>query len=289
MDNNKSNELVIKGKTKVCGIDVPNIYGGFGKDHKVMLAKTVAELHGMGLKEVNRDINNHISDNYFEEGVDFIDLKKSVNGTHSLLELGFNKQSIANSKNIYLLSQQGYSLLLKLLDSELARKQYKIVIRDYFSLRESKESVIYLTQEELEQLVVRKDGTIRRNRETSSISTFIQNGELPNNRKSYAKITNLTYDLLYNMYAKEIKEYLDLKQQDNLRDFLSTQDLSIIREIEDEIHWMCKKGYTWREIYRDLVKEYPNQVEPVRAEKSIKELKKAKRFAIDSNEFKKLR
>jgi len=52
---------------------------------------------------------------------------------------------------------------------------------------------------------------------------------------------------------------------------------------------MCKKGYTWREIYRDLVREYPNQVEPVRAEKSIKELKKAKRFAIDSNEFKKLK
>ena len=289
MENNNINKLVVKGTVKVCGIDVQNIYGGFIKDQKVMLAKTVAELHEMELKEVNRDISNHIEDNYFEEGIDFIDLKNSVIDTHSLLELGLTKQSIANSKNIYLLSQQGYTLLLKLLDTKLARKQYKIVIRDYFTIKEPKESIVYLTQEELKQLITREDGTIRRNRETSSISTFIQNGELPNNRISYAKITNLTYDLLYNMYAKEIREYLDLRQQDNLRDFLSTQDLSIIREIEDEIHWMCKKGYTWREIYRDLVKEYPDQIEPVKAEKSIKELKKAKRFAIDSNEFKKLK
>jgi len=289
MENNNINKLVVKGTVKVCGIDVQNIYGGFIKDQKVMLAKTVAELHEMELKEVNRDISNHIEDNYFEEGIDFIDLKNSVIDTHSLLELGLTKQSIANSKNIYLLSQQGYTLLLKLLDTKLARKQYKIVIRDYFTIKEPKESIVYLTQEELKQLITREDGTIRRNRETSSISTFIQNGELPNNRISYAKITNLTYDLLYNMYAKEIREYLDLRQQDNLRDFLSTQDLSIIREIEDEIHWMCKKGYTWREIYRDLVKEYPDQIEPVKAEKSIKELKKAKKFAIDSNEFKKLK
>ena len=285
MDKN-NNELIIKGTVKVCGIDVPNIYGGFSKDQKVMLAKTVATIHSKELKHVNELINNNINNKYFEEGTDYIDLKKSVGSNDSLLELGLTKQSISNSKNIYLLSQQGYTLLLKLLDTPLARKQYKIVIRDYFSL---KESIIYLTQEELKQLIAREDGIIRRNRETNSISTFIHRGELPNSRSTYSSITNTTYDIIYGMYAKEIKEYLDLRQQDNLRDFLSTQDLSIIREIEDEIHWMCKKGYTWREIYRDLVKEYPDQVEPVRAEKSIKELKKAKKFAIDSNEFKKLK
>jgi len=291
MENNKINELVIKGKIKVCGVDIPNVYGGFGKDQKTMLAKTVAKLHSRELKKINELINNHIEDKYFEEGIDFIDLKNGLLKV-PLSELGFSKRDISISKNIYLLSQQGYTLLLKLFESELAMKQYKIVIRDYFKLKEEKElkepNIIYLTHEEVEQLVTRKDGTIRRNREVHSISTFIQNGELPNNRISYAKITNLTYDILFGMYAKEIKEYLDLRQQDNLRDFLSTPDLSLIREVEDEIHWMCKKGYTWREIYKDLVKEYPDQIEPVKAEKSIKELKKAKKFAIDNNEFKKL-
>jgi len=288
MENKKNNELVVKGTIKVCGIEVPNIYGGFGKDQKTILAKTASELHSRELKKINELIKNHIEDKYFEEGIDFIDLKNGLLKV-PLSELGFSKRDISISKNIYLLSQQGYTLLLKLLDTPLARKEYKIVIREYFTIKESKNnSVVYLTQDELEQLVTRKDGTIRRKREVGSISTFIQRGELPNNRISYAKITNITYEIIYNMYAKEIKEHLDLRQQDNLRDFLSTPDLSIIREVEDEIHWMCKKGYTWREIYRDLVREYPDQIEPVRAEKSIKELKKAKRFAIDSNEFKKL-
>jgi len=290
MENNK-NELVVKGKTKISGIEVPNIYGGFSGNQKVMLVKTISELHKRPLGDINKLINDNIKD--FEIGIDILDLKGDKDFAMVLIQSEiYTKNALNASKSLFLLSQQGYTILLKLLESELAMKQYKIVIRDYFKLKEEKElketNIIYLTHEEVEQLVTRKDGTIRRNREVHSISTFIQNGELPNNRISYAKITNLTYDILFGMYAKEIKEHLDLRQQDNLRDFLSTPDLSLIREIEDEIHWMCKKGYTWREIYRDLVKEYPDQIEPVRAEKSIKELKKAKRFAIDSNEFKKL-
>lgn len=283
MKNN--NELVIKGKTKVCGIEVPNVYGGFGGDQRVILAKTVAELHDRPLRKINELINNHINDGYFEKEIDFIDLKNSVHAKDSLLELGLTKQSISNSEHIYLLSQQGYTLLLKLMNTELARKQYKKVIRDYFTI---KSSIQILTQEELKQLIAREDGIIRRNRETSAISKFIQKGELSNGRYTYATITNTTYDILYGMYAKEIKNSLDLKQQDNLRDFLSTQDLSVIREIEDEIHWMSKKGYTWKQIFADLLNEYPNKIIPVKADKSIKELKKSNKIAIDGNEIKKL-
>ena len=117
-ENDMSKELVVKGKTKVCGIEVPNVYGGFGEDQKVILAKTVAELHDRPLKKVNELINNHINDGYFEEGIDYLDLKNSVLHTDSLLELGLTKQSISNSTNIYLLSQQGYTLLLKLMNSD---------------------------------------------------------------------------------------------------------------------------------------------------------------------------
>lgn len=288
MENN--NGLVVKGKVKVCGIEVPNVYGGFGGDQRVILAKTVAELHDMETRVINQDINRHILKGYFEEGIDYIDLKQVTESDVFLDELKsqkiFTKAQIGNAKTIYLLSQQGYTLLLKLLGSELAMKQYKKVIRDYFTI---KNSIQTLTQDELKQLIAREDGIIRRNRETSVISKFIQNGELPSGKYTYATITNTTYDILYGMYAKEIKNSLDLKQQDNLRDFLSTQDLSVIREIEDEIHWMGKKGYTWKQIFADLLKEYPNKVDPVRAEKSVKELKKSKSVAIDTNDIKKLK
>ena len=54
----------------------------------------------------------------FKEGIDLIDLK-SVNPIDSLLELGFSKQTIANSNNIYLLSERGYAKLIKIMDSDL--------------------------------------------------------------------------------------------------------------------------------------------------------------------------
>jgi len=269
--------LSVKGKVKVCGLEVPNIYGGFGEDQKVILAKTVAEIHNVELKAINQNINRHIKDDYFEEGIDFIDLKNGHSGL-PLSEIGFSKRDVSISKNIYLLSQQGYTLLLKLMNSELARKQYKEVIRDYFTI---KESIHYLTQDELKQLIAREDGIIRRNRETSAISKFIQKGELPEGRYTYATITNTTYKLLYNMYAKEIKKYLDLRQQDNLRDFLSKKDLDEIREIEDEIHFMEKKGNSWEKIYEELLEEYPEKRKPEKAKKSIMDIKNSKRLEIE--------
>jgi len=292
MENNNIEKLIIKGTVKVCGIDVPNVYGGFGGDQRVILAKTVAELHNMETRVINQDINRHILKGYFEEGIDYIDLKQVTGSDVFLDELKsqkiFTKAQIGNAKNIYLLSQQGYTLLLKLLGSELAMKQYKEVVRDYFSIKE-----IILTQaitpDELKQLVAREIGTIKRNKETEAMSILKSRGELSHFYNPYACITNTTYDMLYGMYAKEIKKYLDLKERDNLRDFLSTRDLEEIKEIEEEIVWMVKKNYTWKEIYSDLVKEYPNRIVPVRAEKSIKELKKIDKIMVGDGGIKKLK
>jgi len=280
------NELVVKGKTKVCGIEVSNVYGGFGETQKVILAKTVSEIHSKKLKHVNELINGHINDGYFEQGIDFIDLKNSVASIDPLIELGMSKQSISNSANIYLLSQQGYTLLLKLMDSELARKQYKEVIRDYFAI---KEAIIYLTQEDVKRLVARENGITRRNRETETISKFISKGEFSGERNPYALVTNATYDALFGMYAKEIKKFLDLRQQDSLRDFLSKRDLDEIREIEDFIHFMGRMGKTWIDIYKEMIKMYPEKYSPVKEEKSIKQLKEANKLAIKESEVKKLK
>lgn len=192
MENNNS-ELMVKGKIKVCGIEVPNVYGGFGGDQRVILAKTVAELHNMETRVINQDINRHILKGYFEEEIDFVDLKQVTGGDVFLDELKsqkvFTKAQIGNAKNIYLLSQQGYTLLLKLLGSELAMKQYKEVIRDYFSIKEVIQTQA-ITPDELKQLVAREIGTIKRNKETEAMSILKSRGELSHFYNPYACITN---------------------------------------------------------------------------------------------------
>ena len=275
--------LIVKGNTTVCGIEVPIVYGGFGKNQKVMLAKTVAEIHNIELKVVNQNIKRHINDDYFEEGIDFIDLK----GTEFEVTLSdskiYTKNALNASKNIYLLSQRGYTLLLKLMDSELARKQYKEVIDDYFKLKEKiekTEKVKKVTSKDIERLAIRMDGTFRRKRETASITKMIGKGELPKGRKTYKDVTNITYYILYGMNAKELRDYLDLGQKDNLRDYLSQKDLEEIREIEDEIHYMEKKGHSWEQIYEELLEEYPEKIKPQKARKSIREIRNGKRLVV---------
>jgi len=268
--------LVVKGNTTVCGIEVPIVYGGFGKDQKVMLAKTVAEIHNKKLGHINELINNNLQ--HFVYGIDILDLKNDKNVTLVLNDSKiFTRQSINASKNIYLLSQRGYTLLLKLMDSELAMQQYKKVIDEYFELKEKVENV---TGKDIERLAIRMDGTFRRKRETASITKMIGKGELPKGRYTYKQITNITYNILYNMNAKEIRDYLDLGHKDNLRDYLSQKDLEEIREIEDEIHWMEKKGYAWEQIYEELLEEYPDKRKPEKAKKSIMDIKNGKRLEI---------
>lgn len=67
------NELNIKGKVGVAGIEIPNIVGGFGLDKKAMLAKHIAQIHSKELFHVNKLINENRS--RFKNNIDIVDLK----------------------------------------------------------------------------------------------------------------------------------------------------------------------------------------------------------------------
>ena len=66
-------ELQIKGTQNFLGFNIPVIEGGFGENQKVILAKTVAEIHGEDLKRINQIINRNRDE--FEDGIDILDLK----------------------------------------------------------------------------------------------------------------------------------------------------------------------------------------------------------------------
>lgn len=133
-------ELKFNGIQKIMGIDIPVIEGGFGENKKVILAKTIAEIHNVRLLDINALINSNIEE--FEFGIDILDLKNSNDTIVSLLELGFTKQSISNSKNIYLLSEQGYMLLVGFMKTEKSKEIRKNLRREYFSMRKEINSII---------------------------------------------------------------------------------------------------------------------------------------------------
>ncbi|MED1402417.1 ORF6N domain-containing protein, partial [Bacillus mycoides] len=117
-----TNELHILGKQNIAGYQFTGIEGGFGEGKKAMLVKEIAEIHGQPLKEVNRRINDNR--NRFKDGVDIIDFKVGGFKPPSFYNLGYSNQSVANSNNIYLLSERGYAKLLKILEDDTAWELY---------------------------------------------------------------------------------------------------------------------------------------------------------------------
>lgn len=126
-------EILVTGTQKFMGKEIPVIEGGFGEGQKVILAKTVAEIHGMPLSKVNQLINNNIDE--FENGIDILDLKSNDTYKVPLLELNFSNRDIIISKNIYLLSEQGYMALVMLMRTEKAKEIRKQLRREYFAMR----------------------------------------------------------------------------------------------------------------------------------------------------------
>lgn len=141
----------VNGLVNVKGMKFHDIEGGFGEGKKAMLVKEIAEIHGRELKAINQNINNNIS--RFKLGVDLLDLK---NGHFELplQELGLTNRDISISKNIYLLSERGYSKLLKILEDDFAWEQYDKLVDGYFQMREQVNSgqAKALTTEELLEL-----------------------------------------------------------------------------------------------------------------------------------------
>ena len=146
--------LEIKGTTEFMGLELPNIYGGFGQDKKCILAKDVAEIHKVQSKEINRLINNNIEE--FEDGIDIIDLNCSdYYSPQFLKELGFTKMQVSKAKNIYLLSEQGYMALVMLMRTDKAKEIRKQLRKEYFYLKEEVQAITKIaesTEETLKKL-----------------------------------------------------------------------------------------------------------------------------------------
>lgn len=140
-------DLVVSGKQEFMGTDIPVVSGGFGEGKKCICDKTVGEIHDIGAFKVRERILSNIS--RFKENIDFIDLKKGIREKDTLkqdpyeastleilVQLGYAKSAITQAEHIYLLSERGYSKLIKIMDTDLAWEIHDRIMDEYFALRE---------------------------------------------------------------------------------------------------------------------------------------------------------
>lgn len=126
--------LKIIGVQNVAGHSFTGIEGGFGENKRAMLAKEIAEIHNQPLAEINRRINNN--KNRFKNGVDIIDL---LNGSEPFRNIAHQNGWIGSNRtqNVYILSERGYSKLLKILEDDTAWDLYEELVDGYFNMRQA--------------------------------------------------------------------------------------------------------------------------------------------------------
>lgn len=132
------NQLKVLGQEKVGDFKFTGIEGGFGEGKKSMLVKDIAEIHQSTVKRINELINRNKK--RFKEDIDIIDLLSDENFKVVLNDLNFSTKTISNSNNIYLLSERGYSKLLKILEDDTAWEIYDQLVDNYFAMRQSIQS-----------------------------------------------------------------------------------------------------------------------------------------------------
>lgn len=145
------NEIILAGKQAFMGHNIPIVTGGFGSDKKCICDKTIAEIHAQPEREIRRRITDNIK--RFREGVDYIDLVQRVDESHTseiqrlyeaqtlelLQSLGYAKQAITQAEHIYILSERGYSKLIKIMDTDLAWQIHDQIMDEYFEMKEEKQ------------------------------------------------------------------------------------------------------------------------------------------------------
>ncbi|CEQ26776.1 phage antirepressor KilAC domain-containing protein [Paraclostridium sordellii] len=217
-------DLEVQGKTKILGIEVPVIHGGFGNNQKVMLAKTISEIHDVRVGDVNDLINSNIDE--FEFGVDIIDLKNSTDTNVSLLELGFSKQSISNSKNIYLLSEQGYMTLVMLMRTNKAKEIRKQIRKQYFAMIEVINSDENLKKELAYKLMTGGIDSIEAHKQLVALETrpLIEKIEKDKDKVEFAKAIEVSDDVIdFGQMAKILSTAGFKIGRNNLTELLRTK------------------------------------------------------------------
>jgi len=130
------NKIKVNGTQEFMGINIPIIEGGFGEDKRITTAKTISEIHDSRLSDVNASIKRLIENNRLKDGTDYIDI---LSETVSLRDLAkeLNLYSSNRTRNAFILSERGYTKLIKSMDDDKSWEVMDKFIDEYFLMRQS--------------------------------------------------------------------------------------------------------------------------------------------------------
>ena len=195
-------KLVTKDSVNINNREFTRVMGGFNEDSVIVTVKQVGELLDKKDKHINEVINRNIKSFTNEYLLDLKSVSLNDRDFEILNSLGYSKQSISNSKNIYILSQAGFLLYLKFAEGDKAIELYKNFIEDYFKTKAENIVMEKTLQETLKLLQDEKVfilGSMFVEQDNSKKMELFNRSEVLNNKIKEVEITLSKENLIEQM------------------------------------------------------------------------------------------
>ncbi|MCM1334169.1 MAG: phage antirepressor KilAC domain-containing protein [Bacteroides sp.] len=222
-----TNQLQVLGTQDFMGIEIPIIEGGFGENQRVILAKTIAEIHDVRLNDVQELINQNLPE--FEYGIDILDLCDDNLKTDAV---GLGLISSNRQKHCYLLSEQGYMALAQLMRTERAKEIRKQLRREYFAMRKELNGI---SQKKSSLLLSIYDGGV------NAITSARQLVDMEVETATTPLFAKIEEDRPYTEFAKHVTESSDTVDVGEFAKIVKNEHIDIGRN--RLFAWLREKKY----------------------------------------------
>ena len=173
-------------------------------------------------EEYQRSIRTYIGKVQKSENIDIINLKSAMAVNHS--DVGYTQNAWNASKSVYLLSERGYSKLLKFLDDDLSYDLYEQLLDNYFRLRQEVKNIIS-NKDELLLNIIKSSGqtelAINLNKyEQEYVRPLENNLQETSNKLTYKQevINGMTNNLKLQTQRQFLNDIIRMKGVDKIRD-----------------------------------------------------------------------
>ena len=213
-----------------------------GKRYEEQLITTslkVAEVFGKEHKDVLESIRNLVADNsaakFFHETT---------------------YENRGKKYPMYEMNRDGFSLLAMGFTGEKAL-QWKLKFIEAFNAMENELKRIYTERQQWQ--IERDKGVVIRHILTDTIKMKVS--ESPHKRFAYPNYTNLIYRTIFGKTAKELETDYGVKPKENLRDYLSGNDLEKVQSMEMLVSSLINCGWGYAGIKDFIATQTQNMIE----------------------------
>lgn len=152
------------------------------------------------------------------------------------------KASNGKSNPMYLMTRDGFTLLVMGYTGEKAMQFKLAYIKQFNAMERALQG----------KLIEREKGIAVRQSLTKALQQSAENERMHGH--AYSTHTNCIYKVLFNMNAKQLREKLGIGKKENIRDYLSAEELRAVQSMECLVSGLVDCGWGYDKI-KDFIQQ----------------------------------